>query len=188
MKPVVQMMSGQAAAWIYEKPTRGGKMQLLTIGCVSVTGDWKGELGEMFLAWSPLLKRDKQKEANILAKRKPRVTHDSTPKPVEHVIKFSHPASGDILEMSAEPHCKHGKEICSYSCTGQAKGECRGHVQWWNIEVHHYVFRDSWRRTDTHVATIAKTFVNRLQALTWAKSEYPTAFFIDAKPMVDEDQ
>ncbi len=161
MKPVVQTMSGQAAAWIYEKPTRGGKMQLLTIGCVSVTGDWKGELGEMFLAWSPLLKRDKQKEAAILANRKPRVIHV---KPVE----------------PPKPHCTHGEEICSYRCAGQARGHCVGvklteTTQLWAIEVHHYLYRDGFKTLETHVGHVSVFFATRDKAMAWAIKEYPTA-------------
>lgn len=63
---VVQKEVGESAAWIYERPRQRGKMHLLTIGCISVTGVWSGELGQYYLAWAPLLKRDKAKEREIL--------------------------------------------------------------------------------------------------------------------------
>lgn len=57
--------------WIYDVPAnRGAKVQLLTIGGISVTGQWYGELGQYFMAWAPLLKRDKRREAEILAGRR----------------------------------------------------------------------------------------------------------------------
>jgi hypothetical protein len=57
--------------WRYEvAPHRGAKVQLLTIGGMSVVGTWYGELGEAFLAWAPLLKRDKAREREILDKRR----------------------------------------------------------------------------------------------------------------------
>lgn len=110
-EPVVQRMAGQAAAWIYEVPARKGKMHLLTVGCVSVTGDWKGELGEFYLAWSPLLKRDKEKEAAIVAGRKGRVLD----------YKFK-------KVIAILPACAHGDSVCSYRCGGKARGHCSGVV------------------------------------------------------------
>jgi len=58
-------ISAPATDWIYEKPERNGKMQLLTIGGISVTGSWRGELGEFYFAWAPLLRRNKAREAEI---------------------------------------------------------------------------------------------------------------------------
>ena len=54
--------------WCYTKPpyTPDTKLQLLTIGGMCVTGNWRGRVGEYFLAWAPLLKRDKQVEREIL--------------------------------------------------------------------------------------------------------------------------
>lgn len=50
--------------WRYEvPPDRGAKVQLLTVGGVAVYGQWYGKLGENFLAWAPLPKRDKAQEA-----------------------------------------------------------------------------------------------------------------------------
>ena len=36
-------------------PMRGQRLQLLTIGGVSVFGNWYGKLGEFFVAWAPIL-------------------------------------------------------------------------------------------------------------------------------------
>ena len=56
--------------WRYEAPAnRGAKVQLLTVGGISTTGLWYGELGQYLLAWAPLLVRDKAREAEILANR-----------------------------------------------------------------------------------------------------------------------
>lgn len=60
-------VDGPPTDWTYTKPKKGGKMQLLTIGGISVTGDWRGEVGEYFLAWAPLLRRNKKLEREILA-------------------------------------------------------------------------------------------------------------------------
>ncbi|NSX14976.1 hypothetical protein HTY52_12910 [Cupriavidus taiwanensis] len=51
-------------------PNRGAKVQLLTVGGISTTGQWYGELGQYLLAWAPLLERDKAREAVILAARR----------------------------------------------------------------------------------------------------------------------
>jgi hypothetical protein len=61
-------LSAPVVAWSYEKPRfPGAKMMLLTVGCVLVTGTWYGEVGEYFLAWAPMPKRDKVKEREIAA-------------------------------------------------------------------------------------------------------------------------
>jgi hypothetical protein len=61
-------VSAPDVKWIYEKPQHAGaKMMLLTIGCVLVTGTWSGELGENYLAWAAMPKRDKQKEKEVIA-------------------------------------------------------------------------------------------------------------------------
>lgn len=63
--------------WRYEVPMqRGAKTQLLTKGGISVTGQWAGELGEYYFAWAPLIKRDRVKEAEILAARRNRTSTD----------------------------------------------------------------------------------------------------------------
>ncbi len=61
-----KIIAAEPAGWVYEKPKKNGKMQLLTIGGVAVSGTWRGEVGDFYLAWAPLLKRDKVKEAEIL--------------------------------------------------------------------------------------------------------------------------
>ncbi len=49
--------------WRYTVPRNGdSKMLLLNLGGVAIIGNWYGELGEHFLAWCPLPKRDKQLE------------------------------------------------------------------------------------------------------------------------------
>jgi hypothetical protein len=48
--------------WHFSLPPafkRSGKLQLLTIGGIATTGEWYGELGEYFAAWSDLMKYDK---------------------------------------------------------------------------------------------------------------------------------
>jgi hypothetical protein len=54
--------------WRYEVPQRtDAKVQLLTIGRTTATGNWYGRYGEHFIAWCPLPKRDKRKEAELIA-------------------------------------------------------------------------------------------------------------------------
>jgi len=55
--------------WVYAKPKHGNaKTLLLTIGGIAIVGSWTGEVGQSFLAWAPLPKRDKALEAELLAK------------------------------------------------------------------------------------------------------------------------
>ncbi len=50
-------VAGQAY-WRYEvPPERGAKCLLLTVGGVCIVGRWYGELGENFVAWSPMPKK-----------------------------------------------------------------------------------------------------------------------------------
>ena len=49
----------------YTLPDKSGKMLLLTVGGVCVVGAWAGELGEYYIAWCPLPKRDKSREPVI---------------------------------------------------------------------------------------------------------------------------
>lgn len=52
--------------WRYEIPGRtDAKVLLLTKGGIAVTGNWYGGLGESFMAWAPLPKRDKEQEARL---------------------------------------------------------------------------------------------------------------------------
>jgi homospermidine synthase len=62
-----EYVAAQTVAWTYEKPKHGlAKCMLLTVGGILVTGTWIGEVGEHYLAWAPMLKRDKQKERELL--------------------------------------------------------------------------------------------------------------------------
>jgi hypothetical protein len=59
-------VAAHVVAWNYEKPQHGGaKCLLLTIGCIAIVGNWSGEVGESYLAWAPLPKRNKEREAQI---------------------------------------------------------------------------------------------------------------------------
>ena len=52
--------------WRYEVPTRtDAKVLLLTIGRTAVVGNWCGLLGESFVAWAPLPRRDKAAETRL---------------------------------------------------------------------------------------------------------------------------
>lgn len=52
-----------AVKWHYEvPPDKSAKVNLLTVGGMQVTGRWTGAWGEHYLAWAPLLKRDKPRE------------------------------------------------------------------------------------------------------------------------------
>jgi hypothetical protein len=59
--PLVAVSTQVTLSWSFTLPPssiRSGKMQLLTIGGICVTGSWYGQLGEYFVAWAPLLKID----------------------------------------------------------------------------------------------------------------------------------
>lgn len=52
--------------WRYEVPEyKSAKSLLLTVGRVAVIGQWYGEYGEHFIAYSPMPKRDKQREKEL---------------------------------------------------------------------------------------------------------------------------
>jgi hypothetical protein len=52
--------------WIYEVPPRtDAKVQLLTVGRIATYGSWYGELGEHFIAYCPLPKRNKELERRL---------------------------------------------------------------------------------------------------------------------------
>lgn len=52
--------------WHYTVPdNRAAKVQLLTVGRVAVHGHWYGELGEAFIAWAPMPRRDKRLEEEL---------------------------------------------------------------------------------------------------------------------------
>lgn len=47
---------------------RGVKLQILTTGGIAVLGEWKDDTN--FMAWAPLIKRNKEKEALIRQRKK----------------------------------------------------------------------------------------------------------------------
>lgn len=52
--------------WRYEvAPRTDAKVQLLTIGFVAVYGSWRGAYGDLFVAWAPVPKRNKELEAEL---------------------------------------------------------------------------------------------------------------------------
>ena len=52
--------------WRYTIPQRSdSKMFLLTKGGVAVVGNWSGALGEFFLAWCPMPKRNRALEESM---------------------------------------------------------------------------------------------------------------------------
>lgn len=55
----------------------------------------------------------------------------------------------------------------------------------WLIEVHHHLYRDGFKRLETHTARVTKQFPTRDDALQWAKREYPTAFKIEIERTKD---
>lgn len=56
--------------WRYEiAPDRGAKVLLLTVGGICVTGRWHGALGENFLAWSPMPKRNRDTERRLIKEK-----------------------------------------------------------------------------------------------------------------------
>ncbi|KDR25997.1 hypothetical protein BG60_26395 [Caballeronia zhejiangensis] len=67
-----ETVTAPASVWHYEKPKHGGgpKTLLLTIGGIAIIGNWRGELGEAFVAWAALPKRDKAVERAVLAASK----------------------------------------------------------------------------------------------------------------------
>jgi hypothetical protein len=56
--------------WRYTiPPADGAKRQLLTRGGVAVHGVWWGALGEAFIAWTPMPRRDRSKEKELFSQR-----------------------------------------------------------------------------------------------------------------------
>lgn len=52
--------------WRYEVPQNtDAKVFLLTRGFVAVVGNWRGAYGEQFIAWAPMLKRNKDTERRL---------------------------------------------------------------------------------------------------------------------------
>jgi hypothetical protein len=68
-----EYIAAHIVAWNYEKPSHGGaKSLLLTIGGIAIVGIWSGEVGDSYLAWAPLPKRDKEQERRILEQMRPK--------------------------------------------------------------------------------------------------------------------
>ncbi|RQT19388.1 hypothetical protein DF044_01630 [Burkholderia contaminans] len=62
-------VTAPVSEWVYEKPQHGGaKCLLLTIGGIAITGVWQGEVGQYYLAWAALPKRNKGQEAKLMQK------------------------------------------------------------------------------------------------------------------------
>lgn len=60
-------VAAASVAWVYDKPERmGAKTLLLTIGGICTTGTWSGDVGQYFLAWAPMPKRNHAAEYEIL--------------------------------------------------------------------------------------------------------------------------
>ena len=54
-----------SSPWRYEVCPYSDTVDLLTIGGIRLKGQWQGKLGEQYMAWMPLPKRDKQKEFEL---------------------------------------------------------------------------------------------------------------------------
>jgi hypothetical protein len=59
-------LAGEAPTWEYvQEPPRGTKLSLLTKGGVQVVGEFTGKLGENYIGWAKLIKRDKEIERKL---------------------------------------------------------------------------------------------------------------------------
>lgn len=61
----IRVITAAAAPWRYEVCPYGDTVDLLTVGGIRVKGQWWGKLGEHYMAWMPLPKRDKHKELEL---------------------------------------------------------------------------------------------------------------------------
>lgn len=69
-QPHISAPAGQVF-WRYDIPQdRGSKTLLLTVGGICVTGTWLGDLGQYYIAWAPMPKRDKAAERLIFNQEK----------------------------------------------------------------------------------------------------------------------
>ena len=57
-----RIITEAASPWRYEVCPYSDTVDLLTVGGIRLKGQWQGKLGEQYMAWMPLPKRDKQKE------------------------------------------------------------------------------------------------------------------------------
>ena len=58
----IRVITEVASPWRYEVCPYSDTVDLLTVGGIRLKGQWQGKLGEQYMAWMPLPKRDKQKE------------------------------------------------------------------------------------------------------------------------------
>ena len=61
----LRVITEAAAPWRYEVCPYGDTVDLLTVGGIRIKGQWQGKLGEYYMAWMPLPKRDKRKELEL---------------------------------------------------------------------------------------------------------------------------
>ena len=61
----IRVITEAASPWRYEVCPYSNTVDLLTVGGIRIKGQWQGKLGEQFMAWMPLPKRDKQKELEL---------------------------------------------------------------------------------------------------------------------------
>ena len=62
---MAKIITELAAPWRYEVCPYSDTVDLLTVGGIRVKGQWQGRLGEHYMAWMPLPKRDKRKELEL---------------------------------------------------------------------------------------------------------------------------
>jgi hypothetical protein len=198
VNPVVQRVVGAAAAWIYEKPTSRGKMQLLTIGGISVTGTWYGEVGEHFMAWSPLLKRDKDKERIInMARRQMMIdrAHERSQarrEAADLAFMGLEGAQGDVPVITTM--VKRGETVpIVIDPKFPVPSVINENLREFKIVLHYTVHKmghltksapfkvypDKWSSYEwdgsRYIKTLIKEFESSLDALEWASLQYPNA-------------
>lgn len=61
----IRVITEAALPWRYEVCPYRDTVDLLTVGGIRVKGQWQGKLGEQYMAWMPLPKRDKLKEFEL---------------------------------------------------------------------------------------------------------------------------
>ena len=61
----IRVITEVASPWRYEVCPYSDTVDLLTVGGIRLKGQWQGKLGEQYMAWMPLPKRDKQKELEL---------------------------------------------------------------------------------------------------------------------------
>ena len=61
----IRVITEAASPWRYEVCPYADTVDLLTVGGIRLKGQWQGKLGEQYMAWMPLPKRDKRKEFEL---------------------------------------------------------------------------------------------------------------------------